>query len=447
MKRVLSFETALIGVGANLVSSCLSWAPSSVGSDSLAAFGAGSCVALFSLEKNAIIATFCASTGGEVNKVRWLDHSTLFACTNKGLLVVELDAQGRLDKAKTRFEAISISVEQQFHGLCLVPDARGKGESLVVLSGTHVVSFVFCAKMSTCVMLDDPIPLVARQLSECVSGSLLPRSKIAIVAVGGADRRVHLYVDEERKVCVCVCVCFFFFLIFFKKMQGLQYVAWIEGHQDWIRDLSFCEDGMTGDVLLASASSDTFVRLWRISRREQHVVATNVLSSVQEAESRQKIAFVVRDDSGNAPVFAVALDALFVGHSHFVHSVAWSRDGKHVVSASMDKTMIVWEKDPDEVFAFLFFCIFLICMEKKGVWVDKFRVGEIGGNSLGFYGASFSPDGDHILGHSFNGSLHLWQRKKSGLGFEPRFTVSGHTQPVTDISWDHSGKKEKKKCF
>ncbi len=140
------------------------------------------------------------------------------------------------------------------------------------------------------------------------------------------------------------------------KKKGLQYIAWVEGHQDWIRDLSFCQDAMTGDVLLASASSDTFIRLWRIARKESMEV--EVAGSVQEAESRQKIVFVARDHGGNVPMFSVSLDALFVGHSHFVHSVCWSADGRHVVSASMDKTMIVWEKDAEE-----------------GVWIDRFRVG------------------------------------------------------------------------
>ena len=36
------------------------------------------------------------------------------------------------------------------------------------------------------------------------------------------------------------------------------------------------------------------------------------------------------------------------------------------------------------------------------------RVGEVGGTTLGFYGAVFSPDGQSILGHGYQGAFHLW---------------------------------------
>lgn len=36
------------------------------------------------------------------------------------------------------------------------------------------------------------------------------------------------------------------------------------------------------------------------------------------------------------------------------------------------------------------------------------RVGEVGGNTLGFYGCQMSPDGSMIVAHAFHGALHLW---------------------------------------
>ncbi len=46
-----------------------------------------------------------------------------------------------------------------------------------------------------------------------------------------------------------------------------------------------------------------------------------------------------------------------------------------------------------------------------------------------------------MLGHSYNGSLHLWARKKNAAaGFEPKPTVSGHLRHVTDIAWDPKGR-------
>lgn len=72
----------------------------------------------------------------------------------------------------------------------------------------------------------------------------------------------------------------------------------------------------------------------------------------------------------------------------------------HLLSSSMDKSIIVWAPDTS-----------------SGLWLESARVGEVGGNTLGFYGAKFGPRGAFILAHGFQGSLHLWGRKVSRLEF------------------------------
>lgn len=41
-------------------------------------------------------------------------------------------------------------------------------------------------------------------------------------------------------------------------------------------------------------------------------------------------------------------------------------------------------------------------------FIIQVRVGGVGGTTLGFYGGVFSPDGNSILGHSYQGAFHLW---------------------------------------
>lgn len=41
------------------------------------------------------------------------------------------------------------------------------------------------------------------------------------------------------------------------------------------------------------------------------------------------------------------------------------------------------------------------------------RVGEVGGNTLGFYGCQMSPDGSMIVAHAFHGALHLWRKDRA----------------------------------
>lgn len=65
-----------------------------------------------------------------------------------------------------------------------------------------------------------------------------------------------------------------------------------------------------------------------------------------------------------------------------------------LLSTSIDKTIIIWEPGPD------------------GVWVEKVRVGAVGGGGLGFHGGKFAHDGNTIIGHHYFGSLHIWNYNK-----------------------------------
>lgn len=76
------------------------------------------------------------------------------------------------------------------------------------------------------------------------------------------------------------------------------------------------------------------------------------------------------------------------------------------------------------------------------------RVGEVGGNTLGFYGCQMSPDGSMVLAHAFHGALHLWSREQDqqvpAALWSPRFIPDLLEKPVhTFISWsfNQSGRK------
>lgn len=54
--------------------------------------------------------------------------------------------------------------------------------------------------------------------------------------------------------------------------------------------------------------------------------------------------------------------------------------------------------------------------ELKAIFMDisllliQVRVGEVGGNTLGFFDCQFSPDGSMIIAHAFHGAFHLWKQ-------------------------------------
>lgn len=70
----------------------------------------------------------------------------------------------------------------------------------------------------------------------------------------------------------------------------------------------------------------------------------------------------------------------------------------------------------------------------------------MGGSLSGLYGALFSPQGDIIVAHGYQGALHLW--KKSSVVFTEGATgqltqqwqsvaaPGGHFGPVQDVSWE-----------
>lgn len=79
--------------------------------------------------------------------------------------------------------------------------------------------------------------------------------------------------------------------------------------------------------------------------------------------------------------------------------------------------MILWELDNNlgvwiekVIFTKITYNVFLNNITYNFVikCFSKVRVGEVGGNSLGFLGSGFSPDGMSIIAHGFQGSFHLW---------------------------------------
>lgn len=77
---------------------------------------------------------------------------------------------------------------------------------------------------------------------------------------------------------------------------------------------------------------------------------------------------------------------------------------------------------------------------EDGVWLEQVRVGEVGGNSMGFYGGKFSHDGRSIMGHSYQGGFHIWnQDEESSQLWSSNVIVGGHYGEVRDLAWDHEG--------
>lgn len=191
--------------------------------------------------------------------------------------------------------------------------------------------------------------------------------------------------------------------------QCFERVEMLTGHEDWVRGLDFAID-INGDLLLASSSQDSFIRIWRISPKSSQSKDFSGEDNLIQVEERT---FKVAEKT-----FVLSLDSVLQGHENWVYSVDWSKnstdDSLQLLSSSMDKTMIIWSIDIEQE-----------------LWTEKIRVGDVGGNSLGFYGAKFHANGKSIIGHGFLGSLHLWKENDvNSKLWEPGVINGGHFKEV-----------------
>ncbi|KAK9889847.1 hypothetical protein WA026_007210 [Henosepilachna vigintioctopunctata] len=205
-----------------------------------------------------------------------------------------------------------------------------------------------------------------------------------ILAVTLDDSTIRIYLEEDDQQ------------LLFKPSVKLK------GHEDWVCGLDFTRDGE--DILLASSSQDNFIRIWRITKQER-----NDLNEEETANMR-----TLEQD------YRIYVESVLIGHEGWVYSVAWNPVNKTLLSCSWDKTMVIWEFD-----------------EENNLWLDNIRVGEVGGNTLGFFGGMFGPDGDSMLGYGYHGAFHVW--RNNGVDWSPSVTVGGHFKDVTDLAWDPEG--------
>ncbi|KAI9497334.1 WD40-repeat-containing domain protein [Zychaea mexicana] len=284
--------------------------------------------------------------------------------------------------------------------------------------------------------------------------SYLPETTIPILACAHTDKKITIYIYQHDK---------------FEKGHVLQ------GHDNWVRSLAFAtytgsqvnatatnHTLREGDLMLASGSQDRYIRLWKVSPhtpaapaksapfkqdQQNDGLTDDLLQALQESaltgeavELSTKAHLVEVKDSSDPSKkrqYSLMFEALLMGHDDWVYSVCWERprmekdangaaryiQPMRLLSASSDKSMMIWSPDP-----------------ATGVWVNEVRMGDIGGNNyLGFCGALFSPEGHHVLSHGANGSFHLWKDISSDPDdnrWAPEVSISGHFKAVESVKWD-----------
>lgn len=250
-----------------------------------------------------------------------------------------------------------------------------------------------------------PLALALAQLGQ--SGDLM-------LAVAGTKSFVQIHVAERRK--------------------NFSLQATLRGHQGWVRSLATTDraQSMNGDILLASASQDKYIRLWRVREgRKVPDMASSTYSALESAENSlsNKAHWLEASDL----TYSLTFEALLLGHEDWIYTLSWRQDAEHLqlLSASADSSLALWEAEAN-----------------SGIWVCTTRLGEISaqkgsttatGSTGGFWTGLWSPNGEHIVCLGRTGSWRLWNYNKSLDRWVQGIGISGHTKPVTDIAWAKDG--------
>jgi len=102
-------------------------------------------------------------------------------------------------------------------------------------------------------------------------------------------------------------------------------------------------------------------------------------------------------------------------HTGWVRSVAFSPDGKRVVSGSKDKTIRIWDAQTGHPV--------LEPLEGHTGWV---------------WSVAFSPDGKRVVSGSSDNTICIWDAQTGHPVLEP---LEGHTDPVLSVAFSPDGKR------
>ncbi|KAJ6195862.1 elongator protein 2 [Bipolaris maydis] len=223
--------------------------------------------------------------------------------------------------------------------------------------------------------------------------------------------------------------------IFVSQDSQFQLSATLTGHEGWIRALAFTKETAdpNSDLLLASASQDKYIRLWRLHRGDELPAASTALNDPALGGMGKSLSNKAHWISSPTSKHSITFEALLLGHEDWIYQASWRhRDGKlQLLSASEDNSLSIWESDPT-----------------SGVWVCITRLGEISaqkgstsatGSAGGFWIGLWSPDGNTVVSLGRTGSWRKWSFSATEDMWTQQVAVTGHVREVKGVSWSRDG--------
>lgn len=111
------------------------------------------------------------------------------------------------------------------------------------------------------------------------------------------------------------------------------------------------------------------------------------------------------------------------GHDSYIHCLAFSPDGRHVVSGSLDATVLVWDLEQTKAIGRL------SCPGRDIPWTQS----KTQGRALGVLSVAYSPDGRRIITGSSDGVIRVWDATGAWRRYDPASDVWGYNLDVTRV--------------
>ena len=184
----------------------------------------------------------------------------------------------------------------------------------------------------------------------------------------------------------------------------------ITGHTSVIWDIAFSPDS----VHLASACSDTMVRIWDTTRDQEarSLAERDEVKDVAFAPDGSYLLVANRDRTVTLRDLATGqVSRVFRGHTDMVHCVAISHDGRRAASGGEDRSVRIWEVATGEALR--------VIPDHAGSVLDL----------------AFSPDGKTLASASEDRTVRLWD---AATGREIQ-TLKGHSYGVVGLAFSSDG--------
>uniref|UniRef100_A0A8D1L0V4 Elongator complex protein 2 n=1 Tax=Sus scrofa TaxID=9823 RepID=A0A8D1L0V4_PIG len=371
-------ETSHVFCCPNRVRGALSW---SSGPGGLLAFGTSCSVVLYDPQKRVVITNLNGHTA-RVNCLQWI-------CKQNGSPSTEL-VSGGSDNQVIHWEIENNQLLKAVH----LPGHEGPIYAVHAVYQKRASDIAFRTLIVSAAS-DSTVRVWSKQgfevtclqtlnfgngftLALCLS--FLPDTDVPILACGDDDCKIHLFVQQNDQ---------------------FQNVLFLSGHEDWIRGVEWAAFGR--DLFLATCSQDCLIRIWKL-----YIKSVSFETQKDDHIRLKENTFAIENES-NKIAFAVTLETVLAGHENWVNAVHWQppfyKDGVlqqpvRLLSASMDKTMILWAPD-----------------EESGVWLEQREwIPEIviSGHFDGVQDLTWDPEGEFIITVGTDQTTRLfapWKRK------------------------------------